>query len=118
MDYFVEMRLAHSARPSTPEEGTAFIEQFVLPTLHVGKALEAEKKIVAGGPVSGTIARTLIVRVASIQELDELVEKFPLWPRMETTVTPLTTFDGRILAVRSTLERLKAKLGSGSEDKR
>lgn len=118
MDYLVEMRLADSARPSTAVEGTAFIEQFVLPTLQVCKALEAEKKIVAGGPVVGTIALAMIVRVASIQELDEVVETLPLWPRMETIVTPLTTFDGRVLTVRSTLERLKAKLGSGSANKR
>ncbi|MGE5304456.1 MAG: muconolactone Delta-isomerase family protein [Alphaproteobacteria bacterium] len=113
MDYLVEMRLAQSARPSTPVEGAAFVEQPVLPTLQVCKALEAEKTTVAGGPVSGAIALAMMVRVASIRELDELVEKFPLWPRMETTVTPLTTFDGRVLAVRSTLERVKAKLGSG-----
>lgn len=60
----------------------------------------------------------MIVRATSIQELDELAQTLPLWPRMETTVTPLATFDGRVLAVRSTLERLKAKLGSGSEGKR
>lgn len=109
MDYLLEMRLAHSSCPTTPEEGMSFIEQFVLPTLDLCKGLEAEKKIVAGGPVSGTIALAMIVRVESIRDLDELMGTLPLWPRMETTVTPRTNFDGRILAVRSTLERLKAQ---------
>jgi len=54
-----------------------FIEQNVLPTLELCKRLEAEKKIVAGGPVSGGIALAMIVRVESIQELDELVESLP-----------------------------------------
>ena len=112
MDFLVEMRLANSARPSTPEEGISFIEQFVLPTLDLCKGLEAEKKIVAGGPVSGAIALAMTVTAESIQELDDLVQKFPLWPRMETTVTPLTNFDGRILGVRSTLQRLKATLAT------
>jgi hypothetical protein len=45
----------------------------------------------------------------AIQELDELIESLPIWPRMETTVTPLTTFEGRMVAVRLRLERLRAK---------
>jgi len=67
---------------------------------------------VAGGPVSGGIALAMIVRVESIQELDELVESLPIWPRMETTVMTLTSFDGRILAVRTRLERLKASIAA------
>ncbi len=85
------------------------IEQFVLPALERCKALETEKRIAAGGPVGGRIALALIVRAGSIQELDELLQTLPVWPLMETTVTPLTNFEDRILAVRSTLERLKAK---------
>jgi hypothetical protein len=37
-----------------------------------------------------------------------LVESLPLWPLMETTVTPLTTFEGRIQAVQSKLKQLKS----------
>jgi len=59
--------------------------------------------------VSGAIALALVVRAESIQELDELIESLPIWPRMETTVTPLTSFEGRMVAVRLRLERLRAK---------
>ena len=41
-------------------------------------------------------------------ELDALVESLPLWPLMETTVTPLTTFEGRIQAVQSKLKQRKS----------
>jgi muconolactone delta-isomerase len=105
MNYLVQLKLA--SRPDTSQEGIVFIEQFILPTLDLCKRLEAEKKIVAGGPLSGAIALCLIVSVESVQELDDLITSLPVWPRMETTVTPLSTFDVRIQAVRSRLEQLR-----------
>jgi hypothetical protein len=45
-----------------------FIEQYVFLTLEQCKKLEAEKKIVAGGPVSSAIALAVIVRVDSLLE--------------------------------------------------
>jgi muconolactone delta-isomerase len=104
------MKLASSARPTTPQEGVAFIEQFIFPTLEICERLEDEKKILAGGPVGGAIALAFVIKAESIQELDELVESLPIWPRMETTVTPLTSFDGRKAALRSRLERLRTTL--------
>jgi len=109
MNYLVQMKLA--ARPATPQEGIVFIEQSILPTLELCKKLEAEKKIVAGGPVSGAIALALMVSAESTQEVDDLLTSLPAWPRMETTVTPLTTFGGRIPTVRTRLEQLKAQGG-------
>jgi len=108
MQYLVQMKLADSGRAATPQEGLAFIEQFVLPTLELCKKLQDEKKILAGGPVVGAIALALVVKAESTQELDELIDSLPIWPRMETTVTPLTSFDGRAVAVRPRLERLRA----------
>jgi len=110
MDYLVQMKLANSSRPKSPEEGISFIERVIFPTLEACKKLEEEKKILAGGPVSGSIALALIVRTETIQELDELLQRLPIWPRMETTVIPLTSFDGRMVALRPSLERLKAQL--------
>jgi muconolactone delta-isomerase len=104
------MKLADSGRSRSPEEGLSFIEQYVFPTLEICKKLQEEKKIVAGGPVSGAIALAMVMSAESIQELDELIQSLPIWPRMETTVIPLTSFEGRMVAVRPRLERLKAKL--------
>ncbi len=115
MNYLVQLKLAD--RPTTPQEGIVFIEQFILPTLELCKKLEAEKTIVAGGPLSGAIALSLIVDAESAQELDNLISSLPVWPQMETTVTPLSTFDVRMQAVRARLDQLKleqSKLQGGA----
>lgn len=109
INYLVQLKL--SSRPATPREGTVFIEQFILPTLELCKKLEAEKRIVAGGPLSGAIALALIVSAESAEQLDDLITSLPVWPRMETTVTPLSTFDVRMQAVRARLEQLKTQGG-------
>jgi muconolactone delta-isomerase len=109
MNYLVQLRLA--TRPANPQEGKFFIEQMVLPTLELCKKLEAEKKIIAGGPVSGSIALSLIVKAESAEELDGLISSLPVWPLMETTVTPLATFDVRAHEVRARLEQMTAQGG-------
>ena len=110
MNYLVQLKLAD--RPGNSQEGIVFIEQFILPTLELCKKLEAGKKIVAGGPLSGAIALSLIVSAESVQELDALITGLPVWPLMETTVTPLTTFDARMQAVRVRLEQIKTQGGA------
>ena len=109
MNYLVQMKLANSSRPTSNEEGISFIEQYIFPTLKICKKLQDEKKIAAGGPVSGAIALAMVITADSIQELDELIGSLPIWSRMETTVIPLTSFDGRMAALRPRLERLRAK---------
>ena len=112
MQYLVQMKLAAYGRPATPEEGAAFIEHYIFPSLEMCRELQAEKKILAGGPMSGTIGIAMIVNAESALELDELIENLPIWPRMETTVTPLTTFEGRRAALGPRLERLKNQSSS------
>ena len=110
MNYLVQLKLAN--RPANQHEGAVFIEQFILPTLELCKKLEAEKKIVAGGPLSGAIALSLIVSAESEQELDKVISSLPVWPLMETTVTPLSTFDVRMQMVRTRLQQLKGQGGA------
>src|SRR5262245_11104831 len=110
MQYLVQMRLAGTGRPTTTEDGITFIEQFILPTLDLCKRLQTEHKILAGGPMSGAVALVLIVNAESAQELDDLLTGLPVWPRMETEVMPLTTFDGRAQSLRPRLQHLKGQL--------
>jgi len=109
MQYLIRMSLAASSRPATPQEGADLIERFILPTLELCKKLEEQKKIVAGGPVSGAIALVLLVNADSAQELDDLLTSLPLWSRMETEVLPLSTFDVRAQALRPRLDQLKGQ---------
>lgn len=107
MQYLVQMKLVAYGRPITAEEGLTFIEQVIFPTLEMCKKLQEEKKILAGGPISGSIGVAMIVEAGSALELDELIESLPVWPRTETSVTPLTTFEGRISAIRPRLDHLR-----------
>jgi hypothetical protein len=59
--------------------------------------------------MSGAIGLVLIVNAESARELDDLITSLPVWSRMETEVTPLTTFEGRAESLRPRLEQLKAE---------
>lgn len=109
MQYLVRLRLRDSASPMSPGSGIGFIEELILPTLERCKKLQEDKKILAGGPMSGAVALALIVSAGSAQELDDLITSLPVWPRMETEVIPLTTFDERRRSVLSKLEELKTQ---------
>jgi muconolactone delta-isomerase len=109
MQHLVQMKIVPQGRPMSAEEGVVFFEEFIHPTLERCKKLQDEKKILAGGPISGIIGLVLIVKADSAKELDDLVTSLPVWPRMETEVTPLTTFEDR---AQSILRRL-----SNSRDK-
>ena len=85
-----------------------YLEQLILPSLEACETLLEAKKIRAGGPAVGAIRLMFIVSAESAQELDELVSRLPIWPRMETTMVPLTTCGGRATSLRPTLEGRKA----------
>jgi muconolactone delta-isomerase len=108
MQYLVQLRLKASASPKTREEGIEFIEQYIFPTLESGKKLLGEKKILAGGPVSGTVALAFIANADSAKELDDVVTGLAVWPLMETEITPLSTFGAREQTLLPRLEGLKA----------
>jgi muconolactone delta-isomerase len=108
MRYLIEMKLSGLARPKDPQGGILLIEQYILPSLQICRRWQAEGKLLAGGPVSASIQLAIVLEVESVQELDAQVESLPLWPIMETSVTPLTTFEGRIQAVQSKLKQLKS----------
>ena len=112
MNYLIEMKLADSARPKSPQDGVTFIEGFVLPSLEILDQLQKEGRLLAGGPVAGAIELALIVRAESVQELDELVESLPVWVLMETRVVPLQTLSGRATAVQHKLESFRAIVAS------
>ena len=109
MQYLVLLRLSSSGRPLNSHEGIAFIKELILPTLEQCEKLQGRGRIVAGGPMAGAVALALIVSAESAQELDDLISSLPVWPRMETEVIPLNTFDGRRRSVALKLEELEAQ---------
>ena len=112
MQYLVDMRLVDSGRSTNPQEGLAFVENWIFPTLARCTELQRQGKIVGGGPIGGVIGFALLIEAASVLELDQVIESLPLWPRTHTTVTPLTTFDDRLTAVKERLDGIKARIAA------
>jgi muconolactone delta-isomerase len=108
MRYLVDMTLAAHTR--TPQEGIDFITTLILPTLAVGKELEEKGIILAGGPKTGQIGFSVIMQVDSVEQLDEIIERLPVWPRMHTTVTPLSSFEVREQSTHKRLEDIKRRM--------
>lgn len=99
----VQMKTVPQARPASQREGVAFFQESIRPALELSKKLQDERKIAAGGPISGTIGIALIVNQQSPRELDDLLTSRPVWTRMETEVAPFTTFADRGLSIERRL---------------
>ena len=110
MQYLVQLRLSNPSRPTTAEQGLAFIERFILPTLERCEQLQTHNTIIAGGAVAGAVALDLIVNAQTVQELDEVIAGLPVWPMMDTAITPLTTFADR----RETVLAIRERLANGT----
>ena len=104
MQYLVQMKLVVQGRPTSLEAEITLAENYIFPSVEMFTKLHEKKKILAGG----TIAIAVIVEAASPLELDEILESLPVWPLMETSVTPLTTFEDCIGAIGPRLERVRA----------
>ena len=109
MQFLIRLSLSSGSRPNSEVAGRAFIEDDILPTLKRCIELRNEGKIIAGGPESGTVALALILDAASAVEVDELITSLPVWPRMETTITPLTTFEDRQRSIDAVLAVIKSR---------
>src|SRR6266508_316992 len=107
MLFLVELDHMKSGPPPTPETGRAFIEQVIFPTLARADQLVAEKKIVAGGPVTGRVALRLMIDADSPEHVDRIVSSLPIWTQAETRITPLITFAERRDHVQALLEGLE-----------
>jgi len=113
MQFFVEMKLSDASRgqfDTTWSEAITFITQMAIPTVQMLADLKAKGKLIGGGPRVGDIWLVLIIEAESALELDKMLEVLPLWPRMQTTIAPLTTLPDRILSLRHKLAWIKDNL--------
>jgi hypothetical protein len=106
-DYLVEMSFAPFASPPSPQEAVAFTERLALPTLEALEKLSAAGLIVAGGPALASVGFAFIARASSPAELEEMVAGLPLWPRAQTRVVPLGTFESRAATIRNRLLKVR-----------
>jgi hypothetical protein len=114
MHYLIEMKSAPVTTIVSREEAIAITERFVIPTLETCARLVGEGRIVAGGPVLGATTLTFIMDAETPELVESVLLALPLWPRTQTTITPLGSFAGRLVAARERLAALKG--GPGSTD--
>ncbi len=106
-DYYVEM-LFDPAGSLPRTELVAYLESSVVPTLAACERLQTEGRILAGGPLLGTVGFSFVARVGSAGELEAMLASLPLWSRARTRVVPLSSFSARHSAARERLSALKA----------
>jgi uncharacterized protein YciI len=108
MKYLVTMEMI-GAPPDSPEELLQYVEDKVIPTHEILLKWEAEKRILAGGDLSGRRGSVLILEAESNAEVSRLLATLPLWVTQEIDVIPLESFEERQAAIHHTLaKRLKS----------
>jgi hypothetical protein len=93
---------------ASPEETISVLEKIVIPSFAALTALEARRKIVAGGLPLGDRAFVFIVDAKSNEEVDALLRDLPMWGVLKWQVTPLQSFTGRARIEREAVRTFKA----------
>ena len=107
MKYLVTMELIGAPPAASPQQLVEHLEQRIIPTHEALMKLEEEKKIVAGGDISGRRGTVLIVEATSSAELTKLLMSLPMWTLMKVDVTPLESYEERQARHRELLDHLK-----------
>jgi len=107
MKYLVTMELIGAAPAVSPEELARHLEEKIIPTHDALMKMEKEKRILAGGDISGRRGSVFIVEAASNDELTKLLMSLPMWTVMKVDITPLDSFEERQALHGELLERLK-----------
>ena len=106
MKYLVTMELIGTP-PASRQELLRHVEERVIPTHEILLQLKADKKILAGGDLSGRRGCVFIVEAASNAEVSQLLASLPSWPTQKVDVTPLESFEERQALHRQLAEHLK-----------
>lgn len=115
MQFVVDMKISDTSRGDfrvSYPEAISFIRDFAIPTVQALGELKSQGKIIAGGPRAGDIWLTFIIEANSAADIDKMFEVLPLWPRLETTVWPLTTTADRIDSFKRKLAAIKDQIDS------
>ena len=107
MRYFVTGEYVEPGPLMQPQQVAQMIDQLVIPSLEKMAALEKEKKIVAGGIVTGARAGLFVIEASSNEEVTKLLMSFPFWGLLKWDVKPLDSFDNRAKREREDIDRLK-----------
>jgi muconolactone D-isomerase len=107
MQYLVTMESLETGL-LPPQQVAQIVENQIIPSLEACDKLCDEKKILAGGILTGRRAGAAIIEAESNEELNRLLSSLPFWGMMKIDVTPLHSFEEQASVARQMLERLKA----------
>jgi muconolactone delta-isomerase len=110
MKYLVIMELIGTPPVASSKDLVRWLEEIIIPSEEALRKLVVEKKILAGGDLSGRRGMAFIMEATSNEELSRLLGTIPEWPLLKVDVTPLDSFEERLADVRQDLERLKKGL--------
>jgi hypothetical protein len=93
-----------------PQQVVQMVESIILPSFEALEELARQKKIVAGGLVSGARSGAFILDAASNAEVSRILMELPFWGVVKWDVTPLESFRERHTEERNSIERIKKSL--------
>jgi hypothetical protein len=90
-----------------PQHVIPMVENAVLPSFEAMEKLMKQKKILAGGLISGARAGAFIMEAESNAEVSRILMELPMWGIVTWKVTPLESFRERLTEERKAIDRLK-----------
>ena len=114
MQYLVTMEMVGAVPSITAQDLVRWLEQVVIPSEEAVIRLKGDKKILAGGDLSGRRGWAFIMEAASNAEVAELLSSVPQWPLLQVDVTPLHSFEENLAQVRRAVEQMKRPVEQGT----
>lgn len=93
-----------------PPQVVQMVENAILPSFEALAKLAEQKKILAGGLVSGARSGAFIVEAASNVDVSRMLLELPFWGVVKWDVTRLEGFRERAAEERKSIDRLKQML--------
>ena len=90
-----------------PQQVVQMLEQVVIPSLESMVALEKEKKIVAGGILTGAREGVFIIEASSHEEVTRTLMNLPFWGLLTWQVNPIESFEFRAKLEHEGVARMK-----------
>jgi hypothetical protein len=93
-----------------PQQVVPMMEQMVFPSMEAVAKLQDQKKILAGGLVTGERALAFMLEAASNIEVSRLLVELPFWGIVKWDVKPLDPIRERVVEERKGIDHLKQML--------
>ncbi len=93
-----------------PQQVVLMMEQMVFPSMEAVAKLQDQKKILAGGLVTGERSLAFMIEAASNMEVSLLLVRLPFWGLVKWDVTPLDPIRERAAEEQKNIDHLKQML--------